>query len=233
MSELDSLYREVILDHYKNPRGHGVIERADAEAEGQNPLCGDEVSIAVAFEGDTIADVKFQGRGCAISQAATSMLMDMVKGRTAQEVATMSRDELLDEVGIPLTPVRLKCALLGLGVLKLALHKGRGTPLPEEWAGLDDLDVSVRMPRNDGEERRLAAHLLVLGQSEAHGRRAARVSALAEEVGLAPRLGQAFVYLLDALVHLPEDGLVARHALLAGHSKQSRGGRRGRRRPRP
>ena len=142
MSELDSLYREVILDHYKNPRGHGVIAEPDAEAEGQNPLCGDEVSIAVEFEGDTIADVKFQGRGCAISQAATSMLMDMVKGRSAEEVASMSRDELLDEVGIPLTPVRLKCALLGLGVLKLALHKGRGTPLPEEWAGLEELELS-------------------------------------------------------------------------------------------
>ncbi len=142
MSELDSLYREVILDHYKNPRGHGVIDGADAEAEGQNPLCGDEVSIALSFEGDTIADVKFQGRGCAISQAATSMLMDMVKGRTAQEVASMSRDELLEEVGIPLTPVRLKCALLGLGVLKLALHKGRGTPLPDEWAGLEELELS-------------------------------------------------------------------------------------------
>ena len=142
MSELDSLYREVILDHYKNPRGHGVIVGADAVAEGQNPLCGDEVSIAVAFEGDRIADVKFQGRGCAISQAATSMLMDMVKGRTAQEVATMSRDELLEEVGIPLTPVRLKCALLGLGVLKVALHKGKGTPLPDEWAGLEELELS-------------------------------------------------------------------------------------------
>jgi nitrogen fixation NifU-like protein len=142
MSELDSLYREVILDHYKNPRGHGVIDSADAEAEGQNPLCGDEVSIAVSFDGDTIADVKFQGRGCAISQAATSMLMDMVKGRTAQEVAGMSRDELLEEVGIPLTPVRLKCALLGLGVLKLALHKGRNTPLPDEWAGLEELELS-------------------------------------------------------------------------------------------
>jgi nitrogen fixation NifU-like protein len=142
MSELDSLYREVILDHYKNPRGHGVIEDADAAAEGQNPLCGDEVSIAVAFDGDTIADIKFQGRGCAISQAATSMLMDMVKGRTAQEVATMSRDELLEEVGIPLTPVRLKCALLGLGVLKVALHKGKGTPLPDEWAGLEELELS-------------------------------------------------------------------------------------------
>jgi nitrogen fixation NifU-like protein len=142
MSELDSLYREVILDHYKNPRGHGVIEDADAVAEGQNPLCGDEVTIAIAFEGDTIADVKFQGRGCAISQAATSMLMDMVKGRTAQEVASMSRDELLEEVGIPLTPVRLKCALLGLGVLKVALHKGKGTPLPDEWAGLEELELN-------------------------------------------------------------------------------------------
>jgi nitrogen fixation NifU-like protein len=141
-NELDSLYREVILDHYKNPRGHGVIEDADVEAEGMNPLCGDEVSIFVSFEGDKIEDVKFRGRGCAISQAATSMLMEMVKGRTAQEVAALDREELLDEVGIPLTPIRLKCALLGLGVLKLALHKGKGTPLPDEWAGLaEDLEL--------------------------------------------------------------------------------------------
>ena len=137
----DELYREVILDHYKNPRGHGVIEDADAQAEGQNPLCGDEVSIFVSFDGDTIDDVKFSGRGCAISQAATSMLMEMVKGRTAAQVAGMSKDELLEEVGIPLTPVRLKCALLGLGVLKVALHRAKGTPLPEEWAGLDELEL--------------------------------------------------------------------------------------------
>ena len=144
MSEFDQLYREVILDHYKNPRGHGLIEDADAQAEGQNPLCGDEVSIYVAFgdDGDTIDEVKFSGRGCAISQAATSMLMEMVKGRSATEVATLPRDELLDEIGIPLTPVRLKCALLGLSTLKLALHKAKGTPLPEEWAGMaDELDL--------------------------------------------------------------------------------------------
>jgi nitrogen fixation NifU-like protein len=137
----DQLYREIILDHYKNPRGHGVIEGADAQAEGQNPLCGDEVSIFVSFDGDTIDDVKFSGRGCAISQAATSMLMEMVKGRTAADVAGMSKDALLEEVGIPLTPVRLKCALLGLGVLKVALHRAKGTPLPEEWAGLDELEL--------------------------------------------------------------------------------------------
>ena len=144
MSEFDELYREVILDHYKNPRGHGEIEEPDAEAEGQNPLCGDEVSIYVAFEpdGETIQDVKFRGRGCAISQASTSMLMEMVKGRSAAEIATMPRDELLDEIGIPLTPIRLKCALLGLGVLKVALHRAKGTPLPEEWAGMDELQLS-------------------------------------------------------------------------------------------
>ena len=138
----DDLYREVILDHYKNPRGHGVIDPADAEADGQNPLCGDEVSIYVAFgeDGETIDDVKFSGRGCAISQAATSMLMEMSKGRTANEVATMDKDELLAEIGVPLTPVRLKCAMLGLTTLKVALHKAKGTPLPEGLAGFDDLD---------------------------------------------------------------------------------------------
>src|SRR6266705_4331216 len=143
MSELDNLYREVILDHYKNPRGHGVIEGADAEAEGMNPLCSDEVSIYVAFgeDGVTIDDVKFSGRGCAISQASTSMLMEMVKGRKAQEIAELPKEELLEEVGIPLTPIRLKCALLGLGVLKVALHRAKGTPLPQEWAGLDELEL--------------------------------------------------------------------------------------------
>ena len=144
MSDLDQqMYREVILDHYKNPRGHGTMDDADAEAEGQNPLCGDEVSIYVAFsdDGETIDEVKFSGRGCAISQAATSMLTEIVKGRTASEVATMPKDELLEEIGIPLTPVRLKCALLGLTTLKVALHKGKGTPLPEGLAGLDELEL--------------------------------------------------------------------------------------------
>jgi nitrogen fixation NifU-like protein len=140
---VDDLYREVILDHYKNPRGHGVIEGADAQAEGLNPLCGDEVTIYVQFEddGETIDEVKFSGRGCAISQASTSMLMEMVKGRTASEIADLPKEDLLDEIGIPLTPIRLKCALLGLGVLKVALHRSKGTPLPDEWAGLDELEL--------------------------------------------------------------------------------------------
>jgi nitrogen fixation NifU-like protein len=137
----DQLYREVILDHYKNPRGHGTMDDPDAHAEGQNPLCGDEVVISVRFaaDGETIDDVRFEGRGCAISQAATSMLTELVKGRKAEDVATLEKEELLEEIGIPLTPVRLKCALLGLTTLKVALHKAKGTPPPE---GLADLDLS-------------------------------------------------------------------------------------------
>jgi nitrogen fixation protein NifU and related proteins len=144
VSEFDQLYRELILDHYKNPRQHGHLEDADAHAEGQNPLCGDEVAVSLKFgdDGDTIDEVMFEGRGCAISQAATSMLMEMVQGRRATDVAAMDKDELLEEIGIPLTPVRLKCAILGLGVLKVALHKSKGTPLPEEWKVGDDLQLT-------------------------------------------------------------------------------------------
>jgi nitrogen fixation NifU-like protein len=134
VGEFEQLYRELILDHYKSPHNHGLLDPADARAEGQNPLCGDEVALTVRLgEGGVIEDVGFEGRGCAISQAATSMLTDLVKGRPAVEVAAMPKEELLAELGIPLTPVRLKCAILGLGVLKLALHKAAGTPLPEEW----------------------------------------------------------------------------------------------------
>ena len=141
MSTFDDLYRENILDHYKNPRNHGEIAAADAYAEGMNPLCGDEVSIFVTFAGDgeTIEDVKFAGRGCAISQASTSMLTELIKGRKAREVLEFDREELLGEVGIPLTPVRLKCAILGLHTLKVALAKATGDP-----ADVADDDIDVR-----------------------------------------------------------------------------------------
>ena len=136
MTEFDQLYREVILDHYKNPRSHGLLDAPDAQAEGQNPLCGDEVTVSLRFDGDTIAGVGFEGRGCAISQAATSMLTELVQGRKAADVAALPKEELLEEIGIPLTPIRLKCAILGLGVLKVALHRAKGTPLPDEWRTL-------------------------------------------------------------------------------------------------
>ena len=140
-NEFDQMYREVILDHYKNPRHHGSLEEADAEAEGQNPLCGDEVTVSVKFgaDGETIEEMRFLGRGCAISQAATSMLTELVEGRKAADVAVLDKQELLDEIAIQLTPVRLKCAMLGLTTLKVALHKAKGTPPPE---GLADVDLT-------------------------------------------------------------------------------------------
>ena len=139
MSSFDDLYRENILDHYRNPRNHGRIEDAGASAEGMNPLCGDEVTITVAFadDGETIDDVRFEGRGCAISQASTSMLTELVKGRKAAEAVAFDREELLDEIGIPLTPVRLKCAILGLHTLKVALGRATGA----ETQADEDIDV--------------------------------------------------------------------------------------------
>ena len=135
----EDFYRENILDHYKNPRNYVLLEPSDAHAEGQNPLCGDEVSVSIRFaeDGETIEEIGFEGRGCAVSQAATSMLTDIIKGRKASEVATLPKEEILGEVGIPLTPVRMKCASLGLGVVKVALNRSKGTPLPDEWQGLD------------------------------------------------------------------------------------------------
>ena len=134
---MSDLYRELILDHYKNPRNHGELDPCDAHAQGQNPLCGDDVAISVNFDDDAISEIRFQGRGCAISQASASILTELVEGRTVEEVAGLDKDELLDELGAPLAknPARLKCALLGLGVLKLALHRAKGTPIPEEWEG--------------------------------------------------------------------------------------------------
>jgi nitrogen fixation NifU-like protein len=145
----DDFYREIILDHYKSPRGHGELTDPTATAEGQNPLCGDEVTmyLKLGADGQTIEDVTFTGHGCAISQASTSMLTELVVGKTAAEVAALTKEEaplveLMVESGTPLTPVRLKCALLGLGVLKVALNKAAGTPLPEEWAGHDEIDFA-------------------------------------------------------------------------------------------
>jgi nitrogen fixation protein NifU and related proteins len=139
MTEFEDFYRENILDHYKHPRNYGLLEEPDAHAEGQNPLCGDEVTVSIRFaeDGETIEEIGFEGRGCAVSQAATSMLTDIIKGRKAAEVAALPKEEILGEVGIPLTPVRLKCAILGLGVVKVALNRAKGTPLPDEWQGLD------------------------------------------------------------------------------------------------
>jgi len=125
---MSDLYREHILDHYRNPRNHGTLDPNDGSFEDTNPLCGDRIRIDLRFDGDRIADIKFSGRGCAISQAATSMLTEMVAGKTIEDVKELSKDDLLDEIGIPISPARIKCALLGLKVLKASAYGFRGWP---------------------------------------------------------------------------------------------------------
>ena len=118
----DSLYREIILDHYRNPRNKGTLDPADYSYEDTNPLCGDEVRIDLRVADDRIADVKFSGRGCAVSLASASILTEMIEGRPLAEVKALTKDDLLEELGIPVSPARLKCALLGLKVLKAGLY---------------------------------------------------------------------------------------------------------------
>ncbi len=115
---MEDFYREYILDHYRNPRNRGTIESPDISYEDSNPLCGDEIKIDLSVRDGLVEDVKFSGRGCAISQASVSMLTEMIEGKTLDEVKQISKEDILELIGIPLTPVRLKCALLGLKVLK-------------------------------------------------------------------------------------------------------------------
>ena len=112
-------YQENILDHYKNPRNFGKMENASVHHHEYNPLCGDEIEMFLIIdENKKIADVKFKGHGCAISQASASMLTEQVKGKNIDELKTMTKENILEMLGIPLSPVRLKCALLSLDTLK-------------------------------------------------------------------------------------------------------------------
>jgi nitrogen fixation protein NifU and related proteins len=117
---LDDFYRDYILDHYRNPRNFGRLEHPDAEAEDLNPLCGDQVRIELKLNDGVISDLRFSGQGCAISQASASMLTEVVKGMRLSDVAKLSKDVVLENVGIGISPTRMKCAMLGLRVLKSA-----------------------------------------------------------------------------------------------------------------
>ena len=145
---LDDLYRAVILDHYRNPRRRGTLDHPDAHADGQNPLCGDEISLDLALDGDRIADVRLQGRGCSISQASASMMAEAVAGKTIAEVeALIHQFKAMMEIepgdagidparpgaalgdlealqGVRRFPVRIKCADLPWATLAQALAEG-------------------------------------------------------------------------------------------------------------
>ncbi len=120
---MDDFYRELILDHYKNPRNHGVLEHPDITYEDDNPLCGDRIRIDLKLgEDGRVAEVRFSGHGCAISQASASMLTEEILGKSLDELRHFDKEQLLELLGIPLSPVRLKCALLSLKVLKAGAY---------------------------------------------------------------------------------------------------------------
>jgi nitrogen fixation NifU-like protein len=122
MAADEQFYREYILDHYKNPRNFGRIEGADITHEEYNPLCGDMVGMDFRVRDGVIEDVKFHGRGCAISQASASLLTERLKGMTLDEAQQVGKDDVLEELGIDISPARLKCALLSLKVLKVGAY---------------------------------------------------------------------------------------------------------------
>lgn len=118
----DSIYREIILEHSKNPSNKGTLDPNDFTYEDFNPLCGDEVRIDVRVTHNAISEIRHSGHGCAISQASASILTEMVEGKSLDEVKAIGKEELLEEIGIPLSPARLKCALLSLKVLKAGVY---------------------------------------------------------------------------------------------------------------
>jgi nitrogen fixation protein NifU and related proteins len=120
-SGMEALYRDFILDHYRNPRNAGTLESPDATFEDNNPLCGDRIRMDVKLQDGVVADIKFKGRGCAISMASASLLTEAVKGKTLAEIARIGKEGVLENLGIEISAARLKCALLGLKVLKQAL----------------------------------------------------------------------------------------------------------------
>lgn len=121
---MDDFYREEILEHYTHPHHYGRMEQPDISHEESNPLCGDRVRFDIELDGDgqTVKDVRFSGVGCAISKASASMLSDLVVGKTLDEIRMLTKEDVIDELGIELGPVRLKCALLPLKVLKVGAY---------------------------------------------------------------------------------------------------------------
>ena len=109
---MDDLYRDYILEHYRRPHNFGVIDDPTASFEGSNPLCGDRITMQLGIENGVVERVGFTGRGCAISQASASLLTDEIKGKPIDEVAAIRADDLLDLLGIDISPARLKCAML-------------------------------------------------------------------------------------------------------------------------
>ncbi len=120
------MYSEIILDYYRHPVNFGELEKPDIVSKDSNPLCGDIVEMQLKVNDGKITDVKFKGQGCAISVASASMLTELIKGKTLEEVARLEKKDILEMLGIELSPIRLKCALLSLKALKLGIYSYLG-----------------------------------------------------------------------------------------------------------
>jgi nitrogen fixation NifU-like protein len=120
---MDDLYRELIIDHYKNPQFRGHLDPNDIHFEDDNPLCGDHIEVTLRVDGSgKVEDGRFDGKGCAISQASADLLIESIIGKPVEDVKKLSKQDVLDLLGIELGPVRLKCALLSLKVLKAGVY---------------------------------------------------------------------------------------------------------------
>jgi nitrogen fixation NifU-like protein len=122
------MYRENILEHYKHPRNKGRLDRADIESEGSNPACGDELILYVKLESGRVKEVAFDGKGCAISQASASMLTEKMGGKSLNELKKLTNDDIFDMLGVPISPVRVKCALLSLKMLEEGIKEYETRP---------------------------------------------------------------------------------------------------------
>jgi nitrogen fixation NifU-like protein len=132
MNEWDEMFRENILEHYRHPRNQGTLEHPDITYEDANPLCGDKIRMDLNVRDGVIEQVRFSGHGCSISQAAASMLSERIEGKPLEEVRKLTRDDVLEMLGIELGPVRLKCALLALKTLKAGAYGLK------QWPGEED-----------------------------------------------------------------------------------------------
>lgn len=119
---MDDIYRQYILEHYREPRNHGHLDQPDIAAADTNPLCGDRIEIDLRIADGRVTEVRFDGRGCAISQAAASMLTERIEGATLDDLRALTPRDVLDMLGVEIGPARQRCALLGLRVL----HEGIG-----------------------------------------------------------------------------------------------------------
>jgi nitrogen fixation protein NifU and related proteins len=120
---MDDFYRELIIDRYQSPHYRGELDPHDISFEDANPLCGDEIRIDLRVdEGGTITEALFSGHGCAISQASADLLLESIQGKSVEEIKSLTKEDILEMLGIELGPVRLKCALLSLKVLKAGVY---------------------------------------------------------------------------------------------------------------